>query len=95
MLKSRKQFLTQQDRAEAMTRYADLVACAGPRECTLRDLFFGHTNPCVESDDLTDFRSRGADFRYELIVLRCFSYGDNDEAMGIVMTTRTLLRNVV
>ncbi|KUF98561.1 hypothetical protein AM587_10009816 [Phytophthora nicotianae] len=78
-----------------MTRYTDLVAWAGPRECTLREQFFGHTNPYVESDDLTDFRSRGAGFRHELIVLRCFSYGDNDEAMGIIITTRTLLRNVV
>ncbi|EGZ27902.1 hypothetical protein PHYSODRAFT_471116 [Phytophthora sojae] len=83
MLKSRKQYISREDRADAISNYAELAMWAGPRECTTRD----HSSAI--------FKARPADFLYELIVLKCFTYGDNDEEMGVVVTTRTLLRNVV
>ncbi|EGZ16436.1 hypothetical protein PHYSODRAFT_406647, partial [Phytophthora sojae] len=66
-----------------ISNYAELAMWAGARECTTRDQFFGHSEVYDAAHDLAEFKARPADFRYELIVLKCFTYGDNDEAMGI------------
>ncbi|KAG6942445.1 hypothetical protein JG688_00018110, partial [Phytophthora aleatoria] len=67
----------------AISNYADLAAWAGPRECLTRKVILGGIDLFNEDTDRAAFAKRALHFQNDLLVLRCFTYGDEDEAMGV------------